>query len=161
MFGAITVALTMAAATSTAADLHQDEPAPLRVGLLLGEPTGVTLTAGLWRQLGLQVEGGYSTNRDTDVVIAADLLWSIPELFGSVASPAKLTAWTGLGARVALGFEQDTGHRAGLRVPFGISYLAHGGTTEIFAQVAPSLSFSPDVRVAVGIGAGLRMALFD
>ena len=161
MHGAIAVALSILASTSTTANpLPAPEPA-LRAGFLLGDPISISVTNRLWRQLRLQVEGGYSVRGAEDLVISADVLWDMPSVFGTLTEAGAWVLWAGLGARVALDSRGEAAERIGIRVPFGVSYLVPRSTAEVFVQLAPGLSFTPDKRMTMSIGAGLRIALFD
>lgn len=130
----------------------------LYVGLLAGEPTSVTLAAGIGGAFVAQGEFGASSRKDVRLVGAMDVVYWMPEVLGSVGERARLVPWFGLGWRVT-GGRDDTGDGFGLRVPFGISWVTPDASIEAFLKVAPGLTFVPDSVGSFDGGLGVRVGL--
>jgi hypothetical protein len=111
-------------------------------GLMVGEPTGLSLK--YWLDDNLAVDGavGAAFHPDTDLYLHSDILWHNFDLLH--VPRGQLPLYLGVGGRVK--FVDDGDDRFGIRVPIGVSYLFDNAPVDIFLEVAPILDVTPSVR---------------
>lgn len=124
----------------------------LGAGLILGEPTGVSLKYFLNDRLAVDGAVGWSLSRENDLYLQSDFLW---HQFDLISVPrGQLPFYVGVGARVQFRDHEDD--RVGIRVPFGVSYIFDGLPLDVFAEVAPVLDFVPSTKGRFTAGVGAR-----
>ena len=155
---AVLVALSALSAPDAQPGLTVRDAQPgLRVGIVAGEPAGLSGIIGLPGPFALAIAVGYSSRDDAHALAVVDGLWLLPEIFGEVGE-GRMVTYTGIGGRVSTRFDES--HRGGVRVPFGIAYIFGEDSLELFAQVAPGLSWGgPRVEAIIGGGVGVRVSL--
>ena len=125
-------------------------PGVFELGLILGEPTGIS--AKLWFDRDTALDGALSWSlRDNDdkLHIHADFLWHD---YGLIHSSAVLPVYYGIGGRIILA---DNAH-LGARVPIGISWLLGGAPLDLFIELAGILDIVPDLDFDLNGGIGIR-----
>jgi hypothetical protein len=134
-----------------AGDPQPGHPHDLGVGVVLGAPTG--LTAKYWMTDMLAFDGAVAWHFGDDdrFQIHSDALWHfmVPNL---TVPEGTLPLYVGMGLRVLAGDHSE----AGIRIPFGVSYLLAHAPLEFFAEIAPVVEFAPDTDAGVDGGVGLR-----
>lgn len=137
------------------AALAQDGGGGFGAGVVLGEPTGVTLGFGMGKAANLQAHLAWSLGRDW-------LRGSVDYLYFPTSKAVPdggftLAPYVGLGAVVAV---DDDGPRAdvglGARIPLGVRLLPNGAPVDVFAEVAPGLWVLPYTDLLVEGGIGVR-----
>ncbi len=126
-------------------------PGSFELGLILGEPTGIS--AKLWFDRDTALDGAISWSlRDNDdkLHIHADYLWHDYGLIDG--SNGLIPVYYGIGGRVILA---DNAH-LGARVPVGISWLPGGAPLDLFVEIAGILDIVPDVDFDLNGGIGIR-----
>lgn len=124
----------------------------LGVGVLLGEPTGLSVKYFFNETIAVDGGFGWSFHNETDPHLHADLLW---HKFDLISVPeGKLPVYVGIGGRVK--FRDDDDDRVGFRLPIGISYIFEDLPMDVFAEVAPIIDFTPSTRGGFNIGVGVR-----
>jgi hypothetical protein len=128
------------------------------LGLIIGEPTGVSLK--YWFDKEQTVDGAFawSLSEDNAFQLQGDYLFHNYQLSNSDQWPV----YYGIGA--LLRFKDSEGkkhddHKTvfGFRVPLGISYLFEDDTPfEFFFEIVPILEVAPDAELALDAGVGLR-----
>jgi hypothetical protein len=147
----IAAAAAICTAFSSNADARTTDG--LGVGIIVGEPTGVSIkkwtddTHAVDAALAFSLTDGNSFQFHADYLIHDTTALTTPELKGS-------TPWYyGIGGRI----KADSGNtRVGIRVPVGISYLFADAPLDFFAEVAPVLDVAPDVSLRFNGALGLR-----
>ncbi len=126
----------------------------LSAGLIVGEPTGPTMKYFLTDRVAVDAAAGWSSYRHADAELHADILLHDFELLR--VDEGVLPVYAGAGVLVR--FRHDDDDQAGIRVPFGISYMFQNIPVDIFAEVGPAIIFTPNVRgeIVGGIGARYR-----
>jgi hypothetical protein len=121
------------------------------IGAILGAPTG--LSAKYWLSETSAIDGALAWHFGDDdrFQIHADHLWHFyPD---SLRVPnGKLPFYFGAGLRILAGDHSE----AGIRIPFGLSYLASAVPVEAFAELAPVVEFAPDTEGSLEGGIGVR-----
>jgi len=124
------------------------------VGLIVGEPTGISIKKWLDNTHAVDGAVALSLANDDSFQIHGDYLFhnldeslNPPELKGSAPW------YYGIGARLRTS-NGDT--HLGVRVPLGISYLFADSPLDFFAEVAPVLDLAPEVALDLNGAIGLR-----
>ena len=126
-------------------------PGIFELGLILGEPTGIS--AKMWFDGNTALDGALSWSlRDNHdkLHIHADFLWHDYTLIKN--SSGLLPVYYGIGGRIILG---DDAH-LGPRVPIGISWLLGGAPLDLFIELAGILDIIPDLDFDLNGGIGIR-----
>jgi len=132
------------------------------VGMILGEPTGVTVKKWLGPERALDAAAAWSFSENDSFQFHADYLihkyiaWKTEEAAG------RLPVYFGVGARVKM--QERHGGRGrndhdtllGVRVPFGLAYLFPKAPVELFAELVPILDVFPDTDLDVNAAIGAR-----
>lgn len=121
-------------------------------GLIVGEPTGVSLKYFLTDKTAIDGAIGWGFHHENDLHLHSDFLWHMHD-FHSVPE-GQLSLYFGVGARVKL--RNNGEDRVGVRVPVGVSYLLENVPVDVFLEVAPILDFTPSVRGGFTAGIGAR-----
>ncbi len=114
------------------------------IGIVAGEPTGLTLRAGD----AIQVHAAWSFTGDAALMVNLDYLFyrrSFPDV-------PRLDWYVGVGAR---GKFSDK-FRLGGRIPVGLRYLFQDAPMEVFGEVAPVLDVIPETELWVNGAIGVR-----
>lgn len=127
-------------------------PGNFELGLILGEPTGIS--AKLWFDRDTALDGALSWSlRDKhsdDLYLHADYLWHNYGLIND--SSGLIPVYYGIGGRVV--FANDA--KLGARIPVGISWLLNGAPLDLFIEIAGVVDIIPDVDFDINGGIGIR-----
>ena len=123
------------------------------VGIMAGEPTGITVKA--WSSGTSAVAGaaGWSLKEGDWLYLHCDYLMhtyelDVPDVGGS------MPYYIGVGGRILLREGADS--RVGIRIPLGVDYITDNGRFDFFFEIAPILDVVPETTFAFGGGAGIR-----
>jgi Protein of unknown function (DUF3996) len=122
-------------------------------GVIVGEPTGVSLK--YWLNDTMAVDGAVGGSFDDDTVfyMASDVLWHNFELIP--VPQGRMPVYIGVGGLVR--FRDDNqDDEAGVRIPVGVSYMFENAPVDIFVEVGPAVDIVPDVRGDLTGGIGVR-----
>jgi hypothetical protein len=147
-----TVALTfmIALGYSIQADA-QSRPGNTELGIILGEPTGLSLKVWQSNASAIDAAVAWSFGNNESVHVHADYLrhsWLDVDN-GSMA------VYYGLGARALL----SNNSRFGARIPIGLEYILPETPLGLFFEVAPLLDLAPSTEFGVNGGLGIRYFL--
>ncbi len=120
------------------------------VGIILGEPTGLTFK--LWNRQTVAFDAGaaWSFVSGGFFQVHGDLLFHNFNLFR--VDTGRMALYYGVGARVK--FADQT--LFSLRVPIGISYEFEKTPVELFLEIVPMLDLVPATEVQMAGGVGFR-----
>ncbi|HKK46627.1 MAG TPA: hypothetical protein VJ964_13970 [Balneolaceae bacterium] len=124
----------------------------LGVGIMVGEPTGITLKSWTSTKNAIDVGLAWSFGRYDAINLQADYLWHNYNVFDNVES-GSLPFYYGIGGRVVLA---DNDAVIGARVPVGINYLFEDAPVGLFFEVAPILNIAPATDFDVDGSLGVR-----
>ena len=124
----------------------------LGIGLILGEPTGLSAKYFFTEKFALDGAVGWSFHRETDVHLHADALWHTHDLFDT--SEGRGSLYYGVGGRTK--FRHRAEDRVGVRAPVGVSFKFDRAPVDLFVEVAPVLDFAPATRGSLTAGIGAR-----
>jgi hypothetical protein len=120
------------------------------IGIILGEPTGLSCKAWTTEATAFDVAAAWSFTDDGAFHIHADYLYHRFDLFD--LESGSLPLYFGIGGRIK--FLDDT--RASLRLPVGIDYFFGGAPLDAFFEVVPMLDLAPETEFDISAGIGLR-----
>jgi hypothetical protein len=146
----ILISLLMAFSLSNTADA-QSRYSNTELGIILGEPTGISLKA--WQSDDTAFDAGFawSFGDNGSLHLHADYLWHkwLDVETGSLA------LYYGLGARLQVADDP----RFGARVPVGLQHNIPDTRLATFFEVAPLLDLVPETSFDVNGGLGIRIFL--
>lgn len=118
------------------------------VGIMLGEPSGISLKS--WNNSTTAIDLGlaWSLSGKDAIHVHADYLWHK----WLDVDKGELAFFYGLGGRAV--FTDDP--FAGVRIPFGLNYLVEDSPIGIFFELAPILDFLPDTNGDANGSLGVR-----
>lgn len=119
-------------------------------GLILGEPTGISLKNWLGKKTAFDVGLAWSFEEDGDFHLHADYLWHDFGVFK--VRTGRLPLYYGIGGRIK--FSDKT--RVGVRGVIGLDYLFKNAPFDIFLEVVPILEVSPGTDFSFNAALGFR-----
>jgi hypothetical protein len=120
------------------------------IGIVVGEPTGVSGKLWLGGQNALDMAAAWSFKGDGNLLLQADYVWHTFNLIS--VSSGKLPLYYGIGGRVILSDDP----LLGVRVPVGLDYMFSGAPVDIFLEIVPILDLIPSTDFDIGGGLGVR-----
>lgn len=115
------------------------------LGMMLGEPTGISAVSWLGGGNALDLVAAWSFSGESSIYFHADY-----QFHGFVERP--LTAFVGVGGALFL----RENPAIGLRVPLGLTFIFQEVPLDLFFEVAPGMTLIPDTDPFVGGGVGFR-----
>lgn len=157
------LALSLSLSTASLANT----PGPFGLGIVIGEPTG--LSAKLWLDQKHALDFGLSFSFDDYLLIFSDYLFHFPGTFGSSSRfVTELTPYVGIGGVLAFandrrldrdrhffGRERDT-LGLGVRVPVGIEWVPAKVPLGVFIELVPGIALAPATDAFFEGGIGVR-----
>ncbi|MBI3557310.1 MAG: DUF3996 domain-containing protein [Deltaproteobacteria bacterium] len=137
----------------------------LGLGLMFGEPTGLTLKDWLGRTNALQFGLTYSLNNY--LALLGDYLWHFPNAFK--ARSVAIVPYVGIGAVLAFssdgqqhdffGGSEQSSIGFGARIPLGVEVLPAHAPLGIFVEIVPGVGLLPVVNGFLQGDIGIRFYL--
>lgn len=122
----------------------------LGLGVMIGEPTGISCKGWLSHSGAIQLGVGWPSLSETQgTVVSAEYIWH-SHIF---SSREYLPLFYGLGGLFGVSSGSD---RMAARGIFGIAWWPHHSSLDIFLQLAPALYFKPSSRFDFDFGFGIR-----
>lgn len=149
-FLSILIVIISISAFFTTADA-QTRPGNTELGIILGEPTGISLKLWQTNTTAIDAAVAWSFGRNESVHIHADYLIH-QDL---EADQGSFMFYYGLGARALLSNDP----RFGARIPVGLQYIIPSSRLSLFFEVAPTFDLMPATKFGVNGGIGIRYFL--
>lgn len=139
--------------------------AGLDLGVMLGEPTG--LSGKYWLDKNHAVDGGlaWSLSDDQDLHLHGDYLIHRHNVLPEAELPGGLAFYYGIGGRLQLREDDDDGRdedddkdKLGLRIPLGLEWSPNRDL-RVFLEVVPVVDLLPDTEAGFNGALGLRFRL--
>ena len=142
------VILLVAAAVFAAGNVH----AQTSVGVILGEPTGLSAKMWIGERSSIDLAVAWSFIQNGSIYAHADYQqhFTFPDL-----GVDRLLFFVGLGPKFYVGDQL----RIGLRIPLGAVYDFGDLPLEVFLELAPGILLFPETRIDGGGGIGIRYRL--
>ncbi len=124
------------------------------IGIILGEPTGVSFKKWVSDSNAYAAALGWSFIGDTAAInMHIDYLWHDHKILqGKENALSEISFFYGLGGR----FKMAGQTQVGLRIPLGINYQAVKSPLEVFLEIVPILNLTPSTTFNVNGGLGVR-----
>ena len=140
-----------------AAPLYAQRSGDQGVGLMIGNPSGLSYKMWLNEDVGLDAAVGVAQG---EFDVHATLLWhnftwsknSDQQILKDINSNGDFPFYFGFGPRAL--FDHKT--EFGIRFPVGLAFLPHNSVWEFFGEVAPVVRLTPDTGVDGDFAVGLR-----
>lgn len=120
------------------------------VGLILGEPTGISVKNWLSAKYSINGAAAWSFAETGAIHLHADYVFHNFELLNP--DVGELAFYYGLGGRIKLAEKS----RLGLRVPLGLNYVLEDNPLDLFLEVVPMLDLVPETYFTVNAAIGIR-----
>lgn len=126
------------------------------IGIIVGEPTGLSMKVKLSENTAVDGALGWSFVDEGSVHIHGDFLLHDYSLIS--VDEGRLPVYYGIGGRIKLknkekGSDDD---RIGIRVPLGLAYEFSSRKADVFLEVVPILDLTPKSRVTINAALGVR-----
>lgn len=120
------------------------------IGIMFGEPTGITVKSWNGDRSAFDVGAAWSlSGRNEAIHLHADYL--LHSWFDDV-DRGRLAFYYGIGGRIIFADAAT----AGVRIPIGLNYVFENATFDIFAEAVPILDLTPDTEFAGNGAVGIR-----
>lgn len=121
------------------------------LGIILGEPTGISAKYWTSSSTALDFGLGYSFVKNSRVHLHADYLFHVNNLF---QTSENISLYYGPGARLRLVDVGDS--RLGFRFDVGLVWIPRNAPIDVFLEIAPLLDIIPETDFTVNGGVGVR-----
>jgi hypothetical protein len=126
------------------------------IGVIAGEPTGLSLKTWLDGTHAIDVALGWSFSGDANVHVHADYLWHDFGLLRPSGLSGRLPVYFGIGGRFELRDSDHGDDRLGLRFPIGLAWIPQSAPLDVFVELAPVLDLVPGTDLRLNGAIGLR-----
>jgi hypothetical protein len=126
------------------------KPAVFGIGLILGEPTGITLKYWFDNTSAVDMAFAWSFEGKTSFRIHGDYLYHFKGVFNVPGGDL----FPYLGAGLCVNISENP--VIGIRVPLGLEYFLGAIPLEIFLELVPVVNIYPATRLGGNAGLGLR-----
>ncbi len=120
------------------------------VGVLLGEPTGISAKVRLGPTSAIDAAAAWSFVDEGSFYFHADYLMHFNDVF--TVDPGELPLYVGVGGMVSL--REDP--LLGIRIPVGLAYEFDTAPLDVFFEIAPGMGLFPETSLEFGGGIGIR-----
>ncbi len=130
------------------------------VGIIAGEPTGVSLKQWIGPLTAVDAAMAWSFERNTSVQLHSNFLIHDYQVIN--LAPGRWPVYYGLGGRVKFDdrrrrSDRDRTHtRVGIRAPLGMAHMPDDYPVDIFLEVVPILDLAPSAAFALNAAIGVR-----
>ena len=124
----------------------------LGLGIILGEPTGITGKYIIDEDSAIDAGAGWKTSGTDKFHIYGDYLYHLNDIFD--VSKGELPLFFGAGIRYVS--HEDDDDELGIRLPIGLEYIFQNLPIRVFGELVPVLDLTPDTEFDVEGGVGIR-----
>jgi hypothetical protein len=130
--------------------LFANTPGRFGLGIILGEPTGISLKTWQSDEIAYDAALAWSFGKEGSVHIHVDYLLHNYELIRTMNSYTPV--YYGIGGRIQT--QDETA--LGIRIPFGINFRSRRIPIDIFIEFVPALNIIPKTEFDLEGGIGAR-----
>ena len=135
-----------------ATNVYAMEREKFGIGVIIGEPTGITGKYMIDNNSAVDAGIGWETSGDNELHIYGDYLF---HLYDVIKVPkGKLPIYFGGGARWVIRDNKD--NKLGVRIPIGLEYVFEDISLGAFVELVPVVNLTPDTDVDFEAGTGIR-----
>lgn len=134
----------------------------LGLGVIIGEPTGITAKKWLDNGNAVDFAAAWSTSGNDSLQVHADYLFHQGQVPVNADTHGQLPWYWGVGIRVKLKEDDNNNSRnnndnlIGIRIPVGLAWYPENTDIEVFGELSPTLDFAPNSDFDLGVGLGAR-----
>jgi hypothetical protein len=135
----------------------EQPPEGVGLGIIIGDPSGLSLAVRRGEHHVVQVHFGYNF-RNERIHISGDYLYNLVILDTPEMAGVRFPVYLGIGARYqnyGVDFQEDAGF--GIRVPFGMALLPRSLAIDPFVELVPVMLIAPETKVDLEGGVGIRL----
>jgi len=121
------------------------------LGIIVGQPTGLSAKYWLSSNNALDFGLGYSFEKNSRMSLHVDYLFHARNLFNT---SENISLHYGPGGRLRLVEEGDS--RLGVRFDVGLTWVPRNSPIDVFIEIAPLLDIIPETKFSVNGGIGVR-----
>lgn len=122
----------------------------LGIGVMLGEPTGISVKSWNNARTAFAFGAAWSFGRNDALHLHGDYLF---HNWLNGVEDGDLAFYYGFGARLAL---SDPDARAGIRIPVGLNYIIPDAPLDLFVEAVPIFNLTPDTDFDGNGALGIR-----
>ncbi len=134
-----------------AVEVNDIDAGTLELGVILGEPTGVSVKFWTTWETAVDVGVAWSFRRHGHITIHADYLFHNFNFFK--IEDGRLPVYAGVGGRLRV---EDDDTRIGIRIPVGAEYILEAYPFSVFLEIAPVIDLVPETGTELNGGLGFR-----
>lgn len=131
-------------------------PNGLGLGVILGEPTGLSVKKWLGGKTAIDGAAAWAFSGHSSFQVHGDYLYHVYHVLNVSGIHGRLPFYYGIGGRLKFHDERDgnTDTRVGVRIPLGLTYLHEGAPFDLFVEIVPVLDVAPssDLRLNAAVG---------
>ena len=120
------------------------------LGLILGDPTGLSAKAWLSSSNAVDMGMAWSFRSRGFLHIHGDYLWHFTR---AIQSQERFVPYAGIGGRLGVG---ESRSRLGIRIVGGIAWWSRDVPLDVFLELAPILDLAPATELSANGGIGAR-----
>ena len=121
------------------------------LGMILGQPTGISAKYWTSGSTALDFGLGYSFQKHSRMQFHADYLFHAKNIFNTTEN---IALYYGPGARLRLVENADS--RLSVRFDVGLVWIPRNAPVDVFIEIAPLLDIIPETNFSVNGGIGVR-----
>lgn len=134
------------------------------VGVILGEPTGISLKNWVSETRAIDAAAAWAFSGEDSFQLHTDYLFHRFDIIKTNPVEGKMPIYFGIGARVKFKDDDDDNVNedddddvlAGIRFPIGLSYIFAKTPIDIFGEIVPILDVAPDSEFRLNAAVGIR-----
>ena len=134
------------------ANVYASDREKFGIGVILGEPTGITAKIMLDDTNAIDMGAGWETSGDNELHIYGDYLFHLYDVI--IVPKGLLPLYFGVGARMV--FHDNDDNELGIRFPVGVEYVFQDLPLGAFVELVPVLDLTPDTELDFEAGTGIR-----
>ena len=135
----------------------EEPPEGIGVGIVLGDPSGLSVAYRAGEHHAVQVDFGYNFNKDR-VHVSADYLYNVVILDTPEMSGVRFPVYIGVGGRYQnYGVDLDDDAGFGIRIPVGMAVLPRTLAIDPFVEIVPVMLIAPETKASLEGGVGCRL----
>ncbi len=156
-FICITMTLTIASCAHNAyasTDAYGPQNKRFGVGIIAGEPSGLSLKGYLSSQLAIDAIVAWSFVDDS-LTLVGDVIY---DFFDIPVNTSKVTVpfYAGAGARIGFNAGKNDKTKVGIRIPVGVAVQWTQYPIEVFIEAGPGIEVAPETEFDISGGIGAR-----
>ncbi len=143
--------------THTSANAYGPKEKRFGLGIVAGDPTGITGKGYLSNRLAVDAHVGWSLIEESFSIIG-DVTYDFLQLPVQGSTNVKIPFYVGVGGKIGVdqAGKNDGKTLFGIRVPIGLAFQWENHPIEVFIEIAPGIELIPETEFDLTGGIGAR-----